>query len=430
MSTILMVVDDEPDVQLLMKQKFRKQIRESEYEFIFAANGVEAMQMLKNHPDIDVILCDVNMPQMDGITLLTKTRDMNPTVQTIIVSAYGDMRNIRRAMNHGAFDFVTKPINFNDLGATIEKTIRHVKKLKDNIREREQLYEELESYSKNLEQTVEKRTAEIVKQKEIIEAKNQSITESINYAKRIQQAALPATDDIKKVLPESFILFRPRDIVSGDFYWFREKEHKIILTAVDCTGHGVPGAFMSLIGNDILHELIDARGLTEPDKILNELHHGVRRALRQDDNNSREGMDMAFCVFDKKEKTISFSGARNPLICIRNNEMEVIKGDRQAIGGTQRERDRHFTKHVISIESETMIYIFSDGYQDQFGGEKGSKFMSKRFKELLFEIHKEDITKQYEILTKTLDDWKGDNAQIDDILVIGIRLSPESFGNS
>ena len=192
MSTILLVVDDEPDVQFLVKQKFRKQIRDEEYEFLFASNGLEAIEVLKEHPEIEVILCDVNMPQMDGISLLSKTKALNSTAQTIIVSAYGDMRNIRRAMNHGAFDFVTKPINFNDLGATINKTIQHVTQLKTAIEEKKNLFEQLKQYNRTLEERVDKRTAEIQAQSNIIQAKNQSITESINYAKRIQQAALPA----------------------------------------------------------------------------------------------------------------------------------------------------------------------------------------------------------------------------------------------
>ncbi|WP_375558914.1 response regulator [Bernardetia sp. OM2101] len=422
MPTILMVVDDEPDVQLLMKQKFRKQLRNHEYEFIFAANGSEALEKLKDNPNIDVILCDVNMPEMDGITLLSKTKVVNPTVQTVIVSAYGDMRNIRRAMNNGAFDFVTKPINFNDLGATIAKTIKHVQRLKESITEKEQLHQKLERYSRDLEKTIEERTNEITVQKEIIEAKNQSITESINYAKRIQDAALPRVEEIKESIPKSFIYFKPRDIVSGDFYWFVKEGNKIIVTAADCTGHGVPGAFMSLIGNDLLNEIVSARGVIESDKILNELHDSVRKALRQEENRSRDGMDLALCVIDTENKKLQFSGAKNPLVYFKNGEMTVIKGDKYPIGGVQFQLDRHYTRHEVDLSEPIMLYIFSDGYQDQFGGEKSEKFMSKNFKLLLKEIHEKPVEEQKQILDEKFKAWKGERSQIDDILVMGMRF--------
>jgi serine phosphatase RsbU (regulator of sigma subunit) len=426
MSVILMVVDDEPDVQLLMKQKFRKQIRNQEYQFLFAANGVEALEMLKDNPDVDVILCDVNMPEMDGITLLTKTRQVNPTVQTIIVSAYGDMRNIRRAMNNGAFDFVTKPINFNDLGATITKTIKHVKRLKETINEKEELYKKLERYNKILEEKVEERTAEILKQKQIIEAKNQSITESINYAKRIQEATLPRIEEIRKAFPESFVFYKPRDIVSGDFYWFSQKEKEgksqYVLTAVDCTGHGVPGAFMSLIGNDLLHEIVNARAEVQPDRILEELHLGVRRALRQGENQSRDGMDLALCLIEAEKGQLTFAGAKNPLIYFKNGEMHLVKGDKFPIGGVQLEAERKFTPHLIPLEKGMTFYIFTDGYQDQFGGADGMKFMSKRFRNLLAEIHTLDLETQSKILETRFQEWKAERPQVDDILVIGWRF--------
>ncbi|MCC5946543.1 MAG: response regulator [Bernardetiaceae bacterium] len=422
-ATIMMVVDDEPDIQLLMKQKFRREIRNNDYKFIFASNGVEAIEKLKAHPEVDVILCDVNMPEMDGITLLSKTRDISPTVQTIIVSAYGDMRNIRRAMNNGAFDFVTKPINFNDLGATISKTIRHVKRLKETLTEKEQLYQQLEKYSKNLEQKVEARTAEIRRQKEVIEAKNQSITESINYAKRIQEATLPRLGEIKTAIPNSFVFYRPRDIVSGDFYWFSETNEKIVITAADCTGHGVPGAFMSLIGNDLLNEIVNARAIYEPDDILRELHKGVQRALRQKENNSRDGMDIALCVVDKDLKKVHFAGAKNSLVYFKDGKMNVIKGEKHGIGGAQFDADRVFRKHVVSLEEgPLMIYIYSDGYQDQFGGEKGSKYMSKNFKQLLTDIHEAPLDEQAEKLEQEWLKWRGSYPQVDDILIVGMRL--------
>lgn len=422
MSTILLVVDDEPDVQLLVKQKFRRQIRDGKYTFIFAQNGVDALEKLKENPDVDVVLCDVNMPQMDGITLLSKTRKVSPTVQTIIVSAYGDMRNIRRAMNNGAFDFVTKPINFNDLGATIDKTIQHVSQLKEAIKEKEELYVKLERHSEMLEETVEQRTAEIEEQKRVIEAKNQNIIESINYAKRIQESILPAAEKMQKLLPDSFIFFKPRDIVSGDFYWITERDEKVFVTAVDCTGHGVPGAFMSLIGNDQLNNTVKSKGITSPDQVLSHLHNGVRQVLNQQSGKSRDGMDLAFCAIDKQNKVMEFAGARNPLIIIREGNMEIIKGDKKSVGGIKKADEQSFTKHTISLEKPAMYYIFSDGYQDQFGGEEGQKYLTKNFRKLLLEIHDKPLGEQKRLLEEELNAWRGSYPQIDDILVIGMRL--------
>lgn len=422
MSTILLVVDDEPDVQLLVKQKFRRQIRDGKYTFLFAENGVDALEKLKENPDVDVVLCDVNMPQMDGITLLSKTRKVNPTVQTIIVSAYGDMRNIRRAMNNGAFDFVTKPINFNDLGATIDKTIHHVRQLKEAITEKEKLYRKLEEHSEKLEETVEQRTAEIEEQKRVIEAKNQNIIESINYAKRIQESILPTQDAVDHVIPESFVFFKPRDIVSGDFYWVNEIDGKKIITAVDCTGHGVPGAFMSLIGNDLLNVTVQAKRITTPDKVLEHLHQEVRKVLNQESGKSRDGMDLAFCTIFPEEQKMLFAGARNPLIIIRDGDMEIVKGDKKSVGGIQNETARTFTCHEVSLEKPAMYYIFSDGYQDQFGGEDGQKYLTKNFRKLLLEIHDKPLQEQRRVLEEELEAWRGDYPQVDDILVIGMKL--------
>ncbi|MEM6299219.1 MAG: response regulator [Bacteroidota bacterium] len=421
MSTILLVVDDEPDVQLLVKQKFRREIRDGKYKFIFAENGVDALSKLRENPDVDVVLSDVNMPQMDGITLLSKTRKVNPTVQTIIVSAYGDMRNIRRAMNNGAFDFVTKPINFNDLGATIDKTIHHVRQLREAIEEKEKLYHQLERHSEMLEETVEERTAEIEEQRRVIEAKNQNIIESINYAKRIQESILPTQKTIRRLLPNSFIFFKPRDIVSGDFYWMSEHEGRTLIAAVDCTGHGVPGAFMSLIGNDLLNVIV-ARDIVSPEEILAELHKGVRTALNQENGKSRDGMDIALCLIDEEKGIIEFAGARNPLIIVNDGQMEIIKGDKRSIGGVQPEKERIFTKHEIKIDPKATYYIFSDGYQDQFGGENGQKYLTKNFRKLLLTLHDKPLDEQKHALMQELDAWRGDYPQIDDILVMGMRL--------
>lgn len=254
--------------------------------------------------------------------------------------------------------------------------------------------------------------------------KNEDITASISYAQRIQEAILPRREDISEYFQEHFILFRPRDIVSGDFYFFAHHQGRSIMAAIDCTGHGVPGAFMSMIGSEILNEIIYSQNIVEPDKILNELHKGIRKALKQKESNNRDGMDLALLSYHHESQMLEFAGARNPLIYIQNGELYQIKGDKLSIGGEQKEIERIFTKHQLYISEPTMCYLFSDGYQDQFGGEKDKKFMISRLKKLFQEIHQEDLKTQQEILGQTFDDWiaSGKDKQIDDMLVLGLRL--------
>ena len=266
---------------------------------------------------------------------------------------------------------------------------------------------------------------ELENQKEIIEKKNQDITSSINYAKRIQTAMLPDLNKVKKALPESFIFFQPRDIVSGDFYWFSQvSEQKCVIAACDCTGHGVPGAFMSLIGNDVLNETVNARDIHEPDKILHSLHMGVVNALNQEATDNRDGMDMTLCVVDQEHKQVHFAGAKNEVVYIQNGEVLQLKGDKMPIGGERLDVERFFHKQTVDIIAPTIFYMFSDGFQDQFGGEDGRKYMKKRFREFLVEIHKQPFDEQERILKLEFQSWLGgQHHQIDDVLVIGFKVS-------
>lgn len=282
-----------------------------------------------------------------------------------------------------------------------------------------------------------------------INKQNEDIKKSINYAQRIQGAMLPPADSLKKFLPESFIFFKPRDVVSGDFYYFSEtkssfkkgtslanSEEEILMkikkgeiddfvvSAVDCTGHGVPGAFMSLIGYNIITEIL-SRDIIEADQILNELHKGVRNALKQDQTDNKDGMDMAFCRVRMKDKEVDFAGAKNPVVYIQNNELKQIRGDKFGIGGAQKEKERIFTRHTIKIDQPTCFYIFSDGFPDQFGGDEGDKYMIKLFKDYLLEIHNKPFDEQNALLENRLKEWMGDKyTQVDDILVIGFKINP------
>jgi serine phosphatase RsbU (regulator of sigma subunit) len=229
---------------------------------------------------------------------------------------------------------------------------------------------------------------------------------------------------IVRHLPEHFILFRPRDIVSGDFYWFLEKDDKIFLAAVDCTGHGIPGAFMSLIGSDYLTHIINLQQIEHPTEILNQLHFSITKALKQEETDNRDGMDVAMCVIDKKSNTLQYAGAARPLLYVQDNEMKELLSTKLPIGGFQIETERDFVTYTIPIDRPTTFYIYSDGYQDQFGGPKGRKFAQKKLKSLLFDIHHLPAKEQKKALETTLDDWMQDNRQMDDILIIGVHLSP------
>ncbi|MCU0445476.1 MAG: SpoIIE family protein phosphatase [Microscillaceae bacterium] len=256
-----------------------------------------------------------------------------------------------------------------------------------------------------------------------LEWKNKQIVSSITYAKRIQDAMLPSIDRITTELPESFVMFRPRDIVSGDFYYFEVEKDKIIIAAIDCTGHGVPGAFMSMMSNEILGRIINEKHITSPDLILAEMHLGVKNALKQSETNNRDGMDMAILVIDKAAQTVEYAGAKNSLYYCCGGEIQQINASKQFIGGLQVNTETTFDKHLIPIQSPTTFYIYSDGYQDEFGGPDGKKFMAKNFRKLLHDIHQEPMNTQKEILERTMDDWLGNQfPQIDDILVIGVRL--------
>jgi serine phosphatase RsbU (regulator of sigma subunit)/Tfp pilus assembly protein PilF len=262
---------------------------------------------------------------------------------------------------------------------------------------------------------------------ETTNAQKDEIVSSINYAQRMQSAILPPEEYITELLNENFILYKPKDIVSGDFYWIKQVNHYIILVSADCTGHGVPGAFMSMLGISHLNEIVQNREITQPNQILNELRKQIKNSLRQSGKRegSRDGIDLALCVIDTRTNVMQYSGANNPLYLISNNNGQTvfkeIKADPMPVG-VHFSTDISFTNHEIQLEIGDTFYIFSDGYLDQIGGDKNHRFTSEKFKKLLMEIHDQPMYEQKEILEQNLNDWMGINAQTDDILVIGARV--------
>jgi sigma-B regulation protein RsbU (phosphoserine phosphatase) len=307
-----------------------------------------------------------------------------------------------------------------------------------------QMVERLEESYNDLEQKVIDRTAEIHHQKLEIEEQNKHIMDSIFYAKRIQNAILPASEYVKKHLPDAYLLYKPKDIVSGDFYWMKELDGQVLIAAVDCTGHGVPGAFMSIIGHNQLNHAINIDKARKPGDILDRLNVGVTNVLSQElsEDAVKDGMDISLCNIDFKNSFVQYAGAFNPLYIITNNEDTIksleekdlkefefngyrlfeVKGNKQPIGNFDDNGAAPFINNEIQLNKGDSIYIFSDGYADQFGGPRGKKFRYKNFKELIMGNQHLSMKEQYKLLDDTIEDWRGDLEQIDDILVIGVQL--------
>lgn len=276
-----------------------------------------------------------------------------------------------------------------------------------------------------LENQVEERTHEITEQKKIIEEKNKDITDSISYAKRIQNATLPPKELKNKLFPQAFVLFKPKDIVSGDFYWFAEINGNKFIAAADCTGHGVPGAMVSVVCSNALNRAIKEYDLTEPGKILDKVREIVVETFSKSESNLvNDGMDISFCTIMAQEKsetkTVLWAGANNPLWYIQNNELKEITANKQPVGIC--DNPLPYTTHIIHCKTNDALYLFSDGYADQFGGLKGKKLKYKQFSEFVLSIQNMTMPEQEIFLDEKFESWKGDMEQVDDVLVIGVRI--------
>jgi serine phosphatase RsbU (regulator of sigma subunit)/ligand-binding sensor domain-containing protein len=277
--------------------------------------------------------------------------------------------------------------------------------------------------TRSLKKIIREATAEIQAQKDELEEKNQNILDSIRYAKRIQEAVTPTDNQMRKYFPDHFVLWRPRDIVSGDFYWMMHKKNRTVLAAADCTGHGVPGAFMSIMGISFLNQIANLPEVQTAADALNHLRHNVITSLNKEgsETDTKDGMDISLCVYDFENMIMDFSGAYNPLYIVRDGAIDVVKADRMPVGVHDR-MDKSFTTNKFTMMKGDVYYILSDGYIDQFGGEKGKKFMTKRFKELILDIYQLPMEEQSKILEERLLEWRGEIEQVDDIIIIGVRV--------
>jgi len=254
--------------------------------------------------------------------------------------------------------------------------------------------------------------------RERLEEKNKEILDSINYAKRIQSAILPSNRAVKAFLKESFVLYKPKDVIAGDFYWLEYHDNKTYFAAADCTGHGVPGAMISLVCNNALNRSVREYNLSDPGKILDNTKELVVEEFGKSDENVKDGMDIALCCIEGNK--LKYAGAYNPLWLVRDKKLQKIGADRQPIGSF--EYSKPFKSHEIKLKKGDSIYVFSDGFIDQFGGERGKKYKSLKFQDFLLSIQEENMRKQRELLNKEIEEWKGDLEQIDDICIMGVRV--------
>jgi serine phosphatase RsbU (regulator of sigma subunit) len=303
------------------------------------------------------------------------------------------------------------------LGNNIDVVKSMLQVFTKRLRTNNALQEELASSNRKIQQQKE----QIEAQHKELAVKNEKITSSINYAKRIQAVMLPSIPTLRQAFRDLFILYKPRDIVSGDFYWFTEAHGKSYFAVADCTGHGVPGALMSMTGAMLLNHVIKEKGVESVDGVLKELHLGVANLLNAKESNVQDGMDIALCCIDRERKILSYSGAKQALLYIENGEAVMIKPNKEPIGGSAYQYYRTYDRHDIELRDGMTFYISSDGYQDQFN-KAGQKFLRKRMRELLIEIHQRPLEEQAMILDRSIEDWKKGTEQTDDILVAGFKV--------
>jgi serine phosphatase RsbU (regulator of sigma subunit) len=403
----ILYVDDEEDNLVVFRSTFRR-----EYKIFTALSGMEGIEILRNH-EIHLIITDQRMPEMTGIQFLEKIIPHYPDCIRMILTGFSDIEAIIQAINTGrVYRYITKPWNREELKMNIDRGLEayHLKE------QNRKLIEDLKIANQTLEEKVRERTLRI-------EMQNRDIMASIEYAGRIQSALLPTEEELRQSIPDYFIISRPCNIVSGDYYWVTKKDEKTVIAVADCTGHGVPGAFMSILGIATLNEIVNKAVILRANEILNQLSGQMVKSLHQTGTNdrTRDGMEMALCVIDYKKHKLQYSGAFRPLYLVRDTELVEYKGDPMPIGIYEID-EQSFTNKEILFKEGDLIYLFSDGYPDQLGGEDRKSFRSERFRRLLLEIHHLPMTEQKKELLRRIEEWKGNIEQIDDILIAGIRL--------
>lgn len=323
-----------------------------------------------------------------------------------LIFSFSETANFANEIGKGNFDSVFVPLSEDD---TLGNSLINMR-------------DSLKTYSEDLEKQVTERTKEVVEKTEKLKVAYDEIRDSINYAKRIQDAISPSEELIHSAFKDSFILFRPKDIISGDFFWFTKENNEIVIAAIDCTGHGVPGALMTVIGNSLLNQIVNVSNIYDPGEILKQLDAKVLETLHHHGaEDTNDGMDVSICNYNPAKKELKFAGAKRSLFLIRGGKCQEVDGDKFPIGSFQYNFKKVFKTHTINLQAEDTVYLFTDGYQDQFGSNE-KKFMKKRFREMLIGIQEESLKDQKTRLEKEIDAWRGNTEQTDDVLVIGMRF--------
>jgi serine phosphatase RsbU (regulator of sigma subunit) len=404
----ILYIDDEENNLVSFKSTFRR-----DYHIHVASSGKAGLEIMEKH-NIQLVITDQRMPDMTGIEFLEKIVPLYPDCMRMIMTGFSDMDAIIQAINKGnIYRYVSKPWNREELKITIDSALE-VYNLKS---QNKHLIEDLKEANQNLERKVMERTRQIEQQRI-------DITDSIHYASRIQKALMLSPEELDKLFPSYFVLNKPKDIVSGDYYWVSKKQNKWIIAVADCTGHGVPGAFMSIMGINFLNEIVNKAEVPAANEILNELRDHLIKSLGQtgDRDEARDGMEMALCVVDPENNKIQFSGAFRPLYFMSEGQLKVFRGDRMPIG-IYNEEEVRFTNKEFPFREDDIIYMFTDGYVDQIGGPHRKTFKSIRFKALLKEIYQKPMKEQGMILREEVEIWRSGQEQIDDIMVLGVKLS-------
>lgn len=397
---ILLLEDNYSDAELLMRTLTKADLK---HELHLVESKAHFISELDNFKP-DIIVSDHYLPSFNSLEALKIARKKRSDIPFILVTGSVSEEFAEDCMKAGVDDYILK----NSL-IRLPSSIKNIFSRAKANREKEIV----ESLHKELKVAYQE-----------IEENNKSMTDSINYAKLIQEAMLPEKAVLTNYFPNSLIIYRPKDIVSGDFYWFVERDHKLLIAVADCTGHGVPGSLMSMIGYGLLNEIVNVKRIVHPAEILSRLNAGIRRTLKQDKigNQRCDGMDIALCSIDRTNRQMEFAGANRHLIYFRDKSLEMIKGNKFGIGGLHDESSINFTNHKVSYDNGDIIYMCTDGYADQFGGTKGKRMMTRNMIKILEKSLSFGVAEQEQLLNHWLDKWQGDYEQTDDILLIGIQL--------
>ncbi len=416
----ILIVEDNPiNVKVLMSS-----LEEYNYKLLVAQTGARAINIaIKTLPEL--ILLDINLPEMNGFEVCKAIKANRTTkhIPIIFLSALDDVDSKVKGLSMGAVDYITKPFYKEEVIKRVETQLE-LHRMANTLREQKR---ELEDRNTKLQMV-----NDILSQvQDNIKHSFQKISDSIEYAQRIQHALLPDPANIKRYLPESFIFYRAKAIVSGDLYWFTHTKGKTILAAIDCTGHGVPGAFMSVIGHTQLNSIVIELGILDPGEILNQLDKRIynivnKHKVAQEADSPLDGMDISLVVIDPEERAIRFAGANMNLIRVRHvagaAELEEVKGEKLSIGGSSgssNQVEKLFMTHAVPMRPNDWFYLYTDGYGDQFGGPEGKKFTRSKLRSLILEKCGTPAKLQGISLERNFDDWRGSVEQVDDVTVIG-----------